>query len=69
MFSIEDSAYYSLLKKTKKVKTEMFVMSVADIDRKIAYNTQCKLSALNITFIDASDQNLKVIKTKLSSEY
>ncbi len=44
-------------------------MSIKDIDRKIVYNTQCKLNVLNITFIDASAQNLKDIKVKLSSKY
>ena len=40
-----------------------------NIDRKIAYNTQCNLNALNISFIKKTTQNLKAIKVKLSSEY
>jgi len=44
-------------------------MSIKDIDRKIVYNTQCKLNVLDVTFIDASAQNLEDIKVKLSSKY
>jgi len=40
-----------------------------NINRKIAYNTQCNLNALNIFFIEKMTQNLKAIKVKLSSEY
>ncbi len=40
-----------------------------NIDRKIAYNTQCDLNALNVSFIKKTTQNLKAIKVKLSSEY
>ncbi len=44
-------------------------MSIKDIDRKIVYNTQCKLNILDIAFIDASAQNLKDIKVKLFLKY
>ncbi len=44
-------------------------MLIQDIDRKIVYNTQCKLNVLDVTFIDASAQNLEDIKVKLSSKY
>ncbi len=44
-------------------------MLIEDIDREIVYNTQCKLNVLDITFIDASAQNLEDIKVKLSSKY
>ncbi len=40
-----------------------------DINREIAYNTQCNLNALNVSSIDEMTQNLKVIKAKLSSKY
>ncbi len=40
-----------------------------NINRKIAYNTQCDLNALNIFSIDETTQNLKDIKAKLSSKY
>ncbi len=40
-----------------------------NIDREIAYNTQCNLNALNVSFIKKTTQNLKAIKVKLSSEY
>ncbi len=44
-------------------------MSIKDIDRKIIYNTQCKLNVLDVAFINASAQNLEDIKVKLSSKY
>ncbi len=44
-------------------------MSIEDIDRKIVYNTQCKLNILDVAFINASAQNLEDIKVKLSLKY
>ncbi len=44
-------------------------MSIEDIDRKIVYNTQCKLNVLDVAFINASAQNLEDIKVKLSLKY
>ncbi len=40
-----------------------------NINRKIAYNTQCNLNALNVSSIDEMTQNLKDIKAKLSLKY
>ncbi len=40
-----------------------------NINREIAYNTQCNLNALNISSINETTQNLKVIKAKLSLKY
>ncbi len=40
-----------------------------NINRKIAYNTQCNLNALNVSLINEMTQNLKNIKAKLSSKY
>ncbi len=42
---------------------------MTDINRKIAYNTQCNLNALNISSINETTQNLKDIKAKLSLKY
>ncbi len=71
MFSIAAAPFHSLLKKSKKAKTEVFAMSMKDINREIAYNTQCELNALNVasSTIDASAQNIEDIKIKLSSKY
>jgi len=71
MFSIAAASFHSLLKKSKKAKTEVFAMSMKDINRKIAYNTQCELNALNVasSTIDASAQNIEDIKIKLSLKY
>ncbi len=44
-------------------------MSIKDIDKEIVYNTQCKLNILDVTFINASAQNLEDIKVKLSLKY
>jgi len=40
-----------------------------NINRKIAYNTQFDLNALNVSSINEMTQNLKDIKAKLSSKY
>ncbi len=40
-----------------------------NINRKIAYNTQCNLNVLNIFLINEMTQNLKDIKAKLLSKY
>jgi len=44
-------------------------MFIEDIDRKIVYNTQCKLDVINIFFINEMTQNLKNIKVKLLLKY
>ncbi len=69
MFSVKAASFHALIKWSKKNCIEIFAMSIKDIDRKIVYNTQCKLNVLDVTFIDASAQNLEDIKVKLSSKY
>ncbi len=69
MFSVKAASFHALIKWSKKNCIEIFAMSIKDIDRKIVYNTQCKLNVLDVTFIDASAQNLKDIKVKLSLKY
>jgi len=44
-------------------------MFIEDIDRKIVYNTQCKLNVINIFSVNEMTQNLKNVKVKLSSKY
>ncbi len=44
-------------------------MFIEDIDRKIVYNTQCKLNVINIFSVNETTQNLEDIKVKLSSKY
>jgi len=61
--------FKTLLNYSKKNQTEVFALFMKNIDREIAYNTQCNLNALNIFFIKKTTQNLKAIKVKLSSEY
>ncbi len=69
MFSVKTASFHALIKWSKKNCIEIFAMSIKDIDRKIVYNTQCKLNILNVTFINASAQNLENIKVKLSLKY
>ncbi len=40
-----------------------------NINKEIAYNTQCNLNTLNVSSINEMTQNLKDIKVKLSSKY
>jgi len=67
--SINITSFKTLLNHSKKNQTEVFALFMKNIDRKIAYNTQCNLNALNVSFIEKTTQNLKNIKAKLSSKY
>ncbi len=67
--SIDAASFKTLLNQLKKNQTEVFALFMTDIDREIAYNTQCDLNALKISSINETTQNLKDIKAKLSSKY
>jgi len=67
--SINAASFKTLLNHSKKNQTEVFALFMTDINRKIAYNTQCDLNALNVFSINETTQNLKDIKAKLSSKY
>ncbi len=67
--SIDAASFKTLLNCSKKNQTEVFALFMTDINRKIAYNTQCNLNALNVSSINETTQNLKDIKAKLSSKY
>jgi len=67
--SIDAASFKTLLNRSKKNQTEVFILFMTDIDREITYNTQCDLNALNVSSIDETTQNLKDIKAKLSSKY
>jgi len=67
--SIDAASFKTLLNRSKKNKIEVFALFMTNINRKIAYNTQCDLNALNVSSIDETTQNLKDIKAKLSSKY
>ncbi len=61
--------FQALVKWKKKNQTEIFAMSIEDIDRKIIYNTQCKLNVIDVFSVNEMTQNLEDIKVKLSSKY
>jgi len=67
--SIDAASFKTLLNCSKKNQTEVFALFMTNINRKIAYNTQCNLNALNVSSINEMTQNLKDIKAKLSSKY
>ncbi len=67
--SIDAASFKTLLNRSKKNQIEVFALFMTDIDREIAYNTQCNLNVLNVSSIDETTQNLKDIKVKLSSKY
>jgi len=67
--NIDAALFKTLLNRLKKNQTEVFALFMTDIDREIAYNTQCDLNVLNVSSIDETTQNLKDIKAKLSSKY
>jgi len=67
--SIDAALFKTLLNHSKKNKIEVFALFMININREIAYNTQCDLNVLNVSSIDEMTQNLKDIKAKLSSKY
>ncbi len=67
--SINIASFKTLLNHSKKNKIKVFALFMTNINRKIAYNTQCNLNALNVSSINETTQNLKNIKAKLSSKY
>ncbi len=71
-FSIQNInviSFQALVKRKKKNQTEIFAMFIEDINRKIIYNTQCKLDVINIFSVNETTQNLEDIKVKLSLKY
>ncbi len=67
--SIDVTSFKTLLNHSKKNKIEVFALFMTNINREIAYNTQCDLNALNVSSINETTQNLEDIKAKLSSKY
>jgi len=67
--SINAASFKTLLNHSKKNQTEIFTLFMININRKIVYNTQCDLNALNVSSINETTQNLKDIKAKLSLKY
>ncbi len=50
--SINAALFKTLLNHSKKNQTEVFALFMTNINREIAYNTQCNLNALNISLIN-----------------
>ncbi len=69
IWSIDAALFKTLLNHSKKNKMKVFALFMMNINRKIAYNTQCNLNALNVSLINETTQNSKDIKAKLSSKY
>ncbi len=69
IWSINVASFKMLLNYSKRNKIEVFTLFMMNINKEIAYNTQCNLNALNVSSIDETAQNLKDIKAKLSSKY
>ncbi len=67
--SIDIASFKTLLNHSKKNKIKVFALFMMNINKEIAYNTQCNLNALNVSLINETTQNLKDIKAKLSSKY
>ncbi len=67
--SINVASFKTLLNHSKKNKIKVFALFMMNINRKIAYNTQCNLNALNVSSINETTQNLKDIRAKLSLKY
>ncbi len=69
IWSINAASFKTLLNHSKKNQTEVFALFMTNINKEIAYNTQCNLNVLNVSSINEMTQNLKDIKAKLSLKY
>ncbi len=69
IWSINVASFKTLLNHSKRNKIKVFALFMMNINKEIAYNTQCNLNALNISLINETAQNLKDIKAKLSLKY
>ncbi len=67
--SINVASFKMLLNHSKKDKIKVFALFMMNINKEIAYNTQCNLNILNVSLINETAQNLKDIKAKLSLKY
>ncbi len=67
--SINVTSFKTLLNHSKKNKIEVFALFMMNINKEIAYNTQCNLNVLNVFSINEMTQNLKDIKAKLLLKY
>ena len=67
--SINVASFKTLLNRSKKNKIKVFALFMMNINRKITYNTQCNLNALNVSLINETTQNLEDIKAKLLLKY
>jgi len=67
--NINAALFKTLLNHSKKNQIKVFALFMMNINKEIAYNTQCNLNALNVSLIDETTQNLKDIKAKLSLKY
>jgi len=67
--NIDVISFQALIDRKKKNQTKIFAMFIEDIDRKIVYNTQCKLDIINISSTEKTAQNLEDVKAKLSLKY
>ncbi len=59
--SINVTSFKTLLNCSKKNKIKVFALFMMNINREIAYNTQCNLNTLNVSSINETTQNLKDI--------
>ncbi len=69
IWSINVASFKTLLNHSKKNKIKVFALFMMNINKEIAYNTQCNLNTLNVSSINELTQNLKDIKAKLSLKY
>ncbi len=67
--SINIASFKTLLNHSKRDKIKVFALFMMNINKEIAYNTQCNLNALNVSSMNEMTQNLKDIKAKLLLKY
>ena len=67
--SVGAEAFGLLARGARRNKTEIFALSMEDIDNQLAFHREAQLDVISLSSVEAASQNLEEIKAKLPSEY
>ena len=67
--SIGAEAFGLLARRARQDRTEIFALSMQDIDAQLAFHQEVKAEEISLSSVETSSQNLADIKNKLPPEY
>lgn len=67
--SVGAASFASIARRAEDTGTQLFAMSMEDIDREIAFDIAVKMEEISLASVEASTQNLEEVKRKLPPEY